>query len=218
MPSDRSWVCHFRKGADGWGLVPNADDGTLRKQPFLQGPIDDAFMDRFLMVRPTGKAYHEKVGEWTKTEMAHAIEHWRRQFRGKAMEKNDVEVTDADIASSNLVIWGDPGSNKLLARILALGKVPLTWSPVKIQFAGKEYASGHHSLAMIFPNPLNPKKYLVLNSGFTFREFDYLNNARQIPKLPDYAVLDVSIPADARRPAGIVAAGFFNERWELPKE
>jgi len=65
---------------------------------------------------------------------------------------------------------------------------------------------------------LNPKKYVVLNSGFTFREFDYLNNARQIPKLADYAVLDVSISPDARRPAGIAAGGFFNERWEAPKE
>jgi hypothetical protein len=215
---DRSWVSHFRKGEGGWSLAPNADDGTLHKKPFLQGPIDDAFMDRFLMVRPTGTAYHEKVGDWTKTEMAHAIEHWRRQFRGEALQKNDSEVDDADIASSHLVLWGDPSSNKLLARIMTLGKLPLTWTAGRIQFAGKEYAGDHHSVAMIFPNPLNPKKYVVLNSGFTFREFDYLNNARQIPKLADYAVLDVSIPADAYRPAGIVAGGFFNERWEVGKE
>jgi hypothetical protein len=217
-PSDKQWVSHFRKDAAGWRLVPRMDDGTLRKQLFLQGPIDDAFMDRFLMVRPTGKAYHEKVGEWTQAEMAHAIEHWRRQFRGEAMQKNDVDVTDADIASTNLVLWGDPASNKLLARIMGLGKLPLLWSSGKMQFAGKDYPSDHHTIAMIYPNPLNPKKYVVLNSGFTFREFDYLNNARQIPKLPDYAVLDVSVPADARRPAGIAAAGFFNEAWQLPKE
>ena len=186
-----------------------------RKQPFLQGPIDDAFMDRFLMVRPTGQALNEKVGDWTTKEMAHAIDHWRRQFRGEALQKNDVDVTDADVASSNLVLWGDPGSNKILARILELGKLPMKWNADKIQFAGKEFAGDHHSIAMIFPNPLNPKKYVVLNSGFTFREFDYLNNARQIPKLPDFAVLDVSIPADSKRPAGIVSAGFFNERWEV---
>jgi Prolyl oligopeptidase family len=216
VKDDRSWVSHFRKDKGGWKQVPGADDGTLRKQPFLQGPIDDAFMDRFVMVRPTGKAFNEKVGDWTKTEMAHAIEHWRRQFRGEALQKNDSDVTDADIASSNLVLWGDPGSNKLLARIV--GKLPLTWNAAKMQFAGKEYAGDHHTIAMIFPNPLNPKKYVVLNSGFTFREFDYLNNARQIPKLADYAVLDVSIPADTRRPAGIVTGGFFNERWEAPKE
>ena len=52
---------------------------------------------------------------------------------------------------------------------------------------------------LIYPNPLNPKRYVVLNSGFTFREYDYLNNARQVPKLPDYAVIDVER-------AGVVAA------------
>jgi hypothetical protein len=214
VQGDRSWISSFRKREKEWSLImaPVAPEGKL---PYLQGPIDDAFMDRFVMVRPTGKAMNDKVGEWTKKEMAHAIEHWRLQFRGEALQKNDSDVTDEDIASSNLVLWGDPGSNKVLARII--GKLPLTWTADKLQFAGKEYAGANHSIAMIFPNPLNPKKYVVLNSGFTFREFDYLNNARQIPKLPDWAVLDVSVPADARRPAGIVAAGFFNERWESPK-
>ena len=56
---------------------------------------------------------------------------------------------------------------------------------------------------------------MVLNSGFTFREFDYLNNARQVPKLPDYAVVDTATPADGRFPGKIAAAGFFDERWQL---
>ena len=50
---------------------------------------------------------------------------------------------------------------------------------------------------LVYPNPLNPKKYVVLNSGFTFREFDNLNNARQIPKLPDYAVVDTTVAPDS---------------------
>ena len=70
---------------------------------------------------------------------------------------------------------------------------------------------------LIYPNPLNPRRYVVLNSGFTFREYDYLNNARQVPKLPDFAVVDVSVPMTSRAPGGIVTAGFFNERWQLPE-
>ena len=66
---------------------------------------------------------------------------------------------------------------------------------------------------LIFPNPLNPTKYVVLNSGFTFREFDYLNNARQHPHLPDWAMIDVTTPADGKRPGRVAAAGFFDEMW-----
>ena len=79
----------------------------------------------------------------------------------------------------------------------------------------QRYAADTHAPILIYPNPLNPKKYVVLNSGFTFREFDYLNNARQIPKLPDYAVVDTTTPPDERYPGKIVTAGFFDEEWRL---
>jgi len=85
----------------------------------------------------------------------------------------------------------------------------------KVQVGQDSYPAGEHVPLLIYPNPLNPKRYVVLNSGFTFREYDYLNNARQIPKLPDFAVLDVSVPVTSRAPGGIATAGFFNERWEL---
>jgi hypothetical protein len=58
---------------------------------------------------------------------------------------------------------------------------------------------------------------VVLNSGFTFREYDYLNNARQVPRLPDWAVVDVTTPPDSRWPGRVAAAGFFGEAWELAK-
>ena len=68
---------------------------------------------------------------------------------------------------------------------------------------------------LIYPNPLNPKHYIVINSGFTFREFDYQNNARQTPKLPDWAIVDISMPVSAQKPGGITDAGFFDEEWKL---
>ena len=53
----------------------------------------------------------------------------------------------------------------------------------------------------------------MLNSGFTFRDYDYLNNARQMPKLPDYAIIDVRTPPSPRWPGKVVTAGFFDEKW-----
>jgi pimeloyl-ACP methyl ester carboxylesterase len=214
--SDRSWTAHFRKTVKGWSAVASSDDGVLRKQHGLQGPIDDAFMDRFFMVRPTGRPLNDKVGRWTAAEMAHAIHHWRQQFRGEAPVKDDTEVSDADIAAANLVLWGDPSSNKIITRIA--GKLPIVWSERGVVVGGKTFAADHHVPVLIFPNPLNPRRYVVINSGFTFREYDYLNNARQVPKLPDYAILDVDQPGTSRRPAGIVSAGFFTERWQLPAQ
>jgi hypothetical protein len=177
----------------------------------LQGPIDDAFLDSFLMVRPTGSSRRERTGAWVEAELTHAIEHWRKQFRGDAQVKDDTAITDADIANSNLVLWGDPDSNRLLARIA--DKLPVRWQADKLIMGKQNYPADTAMPIIVFPNPLNPRRYVVLNSGFTFREYDYLNNARQVPKLPDWAIVNTSVKPTSRTPGEIVAAGFFDERW-----
>jgi hypothetical protein len=209
--SDRSWTAHFRKG-DRWAAVESAEMEGLHKKHGLQGPIDDAFMDSFLMVKPTGKALNAEIGAWVNAEMEHAITHWRKQFRGEARVKGDDAVTDADIAAHNLILWGDPSSNQIVAKIAA--KLPIRWDGNGIRMGDNKYSSANHVPVLIYPNPLNPKKYVVLNSGFTYREYDYLNNARQVPKLPDFAVVDIKVPLSSRAPGGIVTAGFFGEKWE----
>ena len=211
--SDRSWTARFRKVGSRWEMADEAEGyARLRKRHNLQGPIDDAFTESFLMVRPTGKPFNATVGDWVSSELAHATNHWRVHFRGDARLKDDGDVTEADIAAHHLVLWGDPSSNRLLARIA--DKLPFRWNSKELKVGKESFAASHHAPALIYPNPLNPKRYVVLNSGFTFREYDYLNNARQVPKLPDYAVVDLRIPVSSRLPGEIVAAGFFNEQWE----
>lgn len=209
--TDRSWTASFVKERGTWKLGTKTGL-PLRKSHDLQGPVDDAFMSRFLMVTPTGTAMSPAVGERIAGEQTRAIREWRKQFRGSARVKTDAEVTDDDIASSNLVLWGDPQSNKILARIA--DKLPVRWTKAGVEYQGKTYDAGTHMPILIYPNPLNPAKYVVLNSGFTFREFDFLNNARQVPHLPDWAMIDVTVPPDARRPGTITAAGFFDESWK----
>jgi hypothetical protein len=209
------WVAHFRKTGDEWKAVDSADVPGLAKKPGLQGPIDDAFMDRFVMVRPTGKPLNAKVGSWARDEMNHAVTQWRQQFRGDAPVKDDTAVSDADIRDANLVLWGDPSSNRVLAKIA--DKLPIRWTAAGVRVGDKTYPADTHLPLLIYPNPLNPAKYVVLNSGFTYREYDYLNNARQTPKLPDWAVVDVTTPPSSRWPGKVVVAHFFDDRWRLDR-
>jgi dienelactone hydrolase len=212
VASDRSWTAHFRKANGKWAMVETSEDG-LRKIHGLQGPIDDAFMSSFVFVRPTGKAMNGKVAAWSASEMNHAVTHWRTMFRGEARIKDDSGISDADIATSNLILWGDPSSNAVLARILA--KLPITWNAQIVKVGEQSFPTSVHAPVMIYPNPLNPKRYIVINSGFTFREAHYLTNSQQTPKLPDWAVIDLSTPPGPRLPGSVAAAGFFGERWEL---
>jgi hypothetical protein len=36
-----------------------------------------------------------------------------------------------------------------------------------------------------------------------------------VPKLPDYAVIDLNAPVSSRAPGRIAVAGFFDESWRL---
>jgi hypothetical protein len=55
---------------------------------------------------------------------------------------------------------------------------------------------------------LNPKKYVVINSGHTFGEAEFKGtNALLFPRLGDYAVLALN--------GDVKLAGFFGEKWEL---
>ena len=186
---------------------------SLRKRHNLQGPIDDAFMDSFIFVRPTGTAANEAVGKWAEAELTRAIEHWRRHFRGDARVVNDVDVTDEMIQSANLILWGDPKSNSVMAKIA--DKLPIQWTADKITVGEKSYDAKNHAPILIHPNPLNLNRYVVLNSSFTFRDYAYLNNARQVPMLPDWAVIDLNTPPNSVWPGKVVAADFFDEQWQL---
>jgi dienelactone hydrolase len=210
--SDRSWRVQLHQESDGWKFGPASAAG-LRKQHDLQGPIDDAFMSAFLFVRPTGASTNEAVAAWAKSEQDRAVVRWRRQFRGEAPIRDDKDVTDADIASANLILWGDPTNNAVLKRIS--DRLPIHWSRDRIEAGDRSFPSADHALIAIYPNPLNPERYVVLNSGFTYREYDDLNNARQVPKLPDWAVVDVKTKPNSRFPGKVVAADFFGEAWEL---
>jgi hypothetical protein len=184
-----------------------------RKSPGLTGPINDAFMDAFVFVRPTGKALNPEVAAWVESELTAARHLWRDVYRGNAPVIADIALTDADITDKNLILWGDPTSNRVLARILATGKLPLTWDAKTLTFRGESYSSATHSPILIFPNPLNPRRYVVLNSGLDFRADGYGNNALQTPKLPDWAIVDLRTAPGPRWPGKIAAAGFFDESW-----
>lgn len=217
-PGGDSFVTSFRlEKKDGKWVFAEPRVLSDRKGLGLHGPIDDAFLGRFLMVRPTGKPLNEKTGQWVKAEMEHAISHWRQQFRGDALVKDDKDVTENDINSANLILWGDPSSNAILKKIA--DKLPVKWDGDKLMLGDETFNASTHMPLVIYPNPLckgiSPHKYIVLNSGFTFREYDYLNNARQIPKLPDWAIVDITTPPNSRYPGKIVAADFFDEQWKL---
>jgi hypothetical protein len=203
----------FEKIGGGWAdpRTVNRIESGLRKRHDLQGPVDDAFMDAFVFVRPTGKSSCPKVDAWAKSEMELAVRKWKVNFRGEVTVVDDVAVTDELMKSKHVVLWGDAESNKVIARMLP--KLPLAWGGGKVSLGKESHDATTHAPILIYPNPLAPDRYVVLNSGYTFRQGSDVTNALQTPKLPDWAIVDVTVPPSAQWPGKIEAAGFFDEAW-----
>ena len=70
---------------------------------------------------------------------------WNRYFRGELPIKNDIDVTEADRQRCNLILFGDPGSNKLLRE--ALPALPIGWTERELEMAGG-----------VIPWPITPQR------------------------------------------------------------
>jgi pimeloyl-ACP methyl ester carboxylesterase len=193
----------FAKVRGAWSATAPAG---LRKQHGMQGPIDDAFMDAFVCVRPTGATMSAAAGEYARHALDQFGKEFAKYFRGDVLIKNDRDIDEADIAQRNLILFGDPGSNAVIARILA--KLPVRWTAETVALEGHTFTAAQHVPVLIYPNPLNPSKYVVINSGHAFHESDLKGtNALLYPRLGDYAVLRASDGA-------VVTAGLFDENWQ----
>ena len=204
----------FLVNSNGWSFGKESDYALVKK-PGLQGPIDDAFVSPFLVIVPTGNTDDEKRKRWVDFEVKHLAKRWRELFRGTIRIKQDTKVTDDDIKNFNLIIWGAPQTNSVLKRIAE--KLPVKWQNGNITVNGKNYDDDYFVPQFIYPNPLNSGKYVVINSGPTFRENHDRTNSLQNPKLPDWAVIDIRQDPDGDVPGKVVDTNFFDENWQWKK-
>ena len=198
----------LEKSATGWRTAP-AKWAGLHKTHALQGPIDDAFLDPFLLVRPTGTPWNEAAHQHALKRLERFDQTYAHFYRAHPRVKNDTEVIEADFAKYNVVLFGDPGSNRWIGRLA--GRLPVRWSRESIVVGEKSFEAASHLPVLVYPNPIAPSRYVVLNSGLTIAENSYTSDY-SMPTLGDIAVLQVQPGSDTFT---VPFAGFFDESWKL---
>ena len=182
----------FIKQMNRW--EPRTLKPAVRKRAGLQGPIDDAFMERFLCVTDSPNAALDTF-----------TANFEKYFRGNVRTKATKDITKADINENHLVLWGTPATNKLIAKVIK--DLPVRWTAAEIEVNNQKFDAKTHTLALINPNPLNPNKYVVLNSGHTFDKSDLTGtNALLYPRWGDWAVIETAT-------GKVKAAGLFDDSW-----
>ena len=196
----------FAKTNGKWAVATGKPAG-LHKVHRLQGPIEDAFTDGFLVVRGSGQPWNDAVHGYVNSRFDSFRSEFAKWMRGDIRVKDDKSVTASDIANYNLVLFGDPGSNVLISKVL--GGLPIQWTKSEITVGADKFPTTDHALVLIYPNPLNPQKYVVLNTGQTFSANRITSGTEAVffPRLGDYAVLTTG--------GATKTAGYFDETWKL---
>ncbi|MFB3905544.1 MAG: heparinase II/III family protein [Acidobacteriota bacterium] len=189
--------------------VQNPPEGRkrIRKTPDLYGPVCDAFTGPFVLV--TGRR-DISANQAAAKAAGFMIREWMTRANGIAQVKEDSEVTEQDIAARNLILFGNPATNTLIARLE--GSLPIKFTESGFQVGGGKIEGEGVGAVFICPNPLNPDRYVVIVGVMTASSFATAARLR-LTELPDYVIFD----QDCLAGENVVFrdGGFFDGRWKV---
>ncbi len=190
----------------------------LWKRKGLCGPVEDAYNYPFLVVIGTtgeGQALTAQAAG----NARRFLEDWDRYADGVPRWKNDSDVTEADIAAYDLVLFGRPQTNSVLSRIA--DGLPFKFErQAFVTPDGSRYEGDDVGLQMVYPNPLNPERYAVVWSGLYYGDRLLINHRHDL--VPDFIIYDAGVggqPGSFEElvfglPNRHLYAGFFDRRWQ----
>ncbi len=207
----------LRLGVRGIHWRPVDPPAGLEKNARIGGPIEHAFMSRFLLV--CGTSGDRRTNEVNRRMCEQAAEKWRRWGREqRARVKMDWEVTEQDIADSNLICYGGPDSNRLVARVNR--HLPVRLEPGAVVFGDERFEGRDVGLKVCYPNPLNPTRYVCIFAGVTW-EGTYDINGR-FGNWFDWGVFDdrnwfdfAVFDSHTQSPETFLRVGYFDQDWRL---
>jgi hypothetical protein len=199
-----------------WVVGPRPEVEGLRKRSGLSGPLTDVLQtcqvhaygtqvesDTQLLRKTARRASRGLWAQWT----------WDYEHPVVA----DDDVTQEMMERCSLVLYGDVTSNAVLAKVAP--RLPIKLEPGAIVFGAQRITAKKAGTRFVYPNPLAPNQYLVVQAGNSAGAVAAGNNLPDF--LPDYVIYDETV--SSRRPRGVflrgkrpLAAGFFDDFWRLP--
>lgn len=210
----------------GWPLPPVAP-----KSAGLEGPVEHAFMDRFVLIAPDAPAKDDRSDAAARRRAARAAEAvmaawWHRRFQVDPIRRTASTLTDEDRAeASHWIVFGDARDHPEAARVA--DRFPWRVEPDAADGAvraadGSRYAGENAGFVAGYPDPDRPGRYIVLYAGTTPRAYEdvvtrFGNWFDWVPYYHrphyDYAVFDDR--TTGRDPETFLTWGFFGPDWRF---
>ena len=188
--------------APGAPIIWSAPGAKTGKTPQKTGPFKSLMRDPFVLVY--GDADDERAAQSFAAR-------WKAWADGDARLKSAAEITDADKANFNLILFGTRATNPLLAQIS--DNLPLELTPNGYRIGEKIVAAQDIGLRMVTASPWNEARLIGVCSGEKWGVGLPINHIWDL--LPDYMIYDYRTEDDGtNRP---LEAGFFDGDWQLAK-
>lgn len=201
---------HFARAGDRWAVVKNGPQGLVKKHG-VSGPVQDVFMEH-----PVLMVYGTRAGRDAETQQK-MVDAAVAQLFGPGdgavtlhtsfERRADSELSDQDIAEKHLVLFGGPKENDIVRRIA--DRLPIKFLGDGVEVAGKAHRGKDVGLVLVYPNPLNPERYVLLLPE------EYAGGSPM--KLPDFQVVRI-VKSDRGPSHQVLAQGIFNSRWQWAED
>jgi hypothetical protein len=190
------------KGVVSVSLRPDIEeDKKPRKNHSIEGPVGHAFCDRLVLVQGTAGSEEERTAV---AKLVDRLRHeWLERFQGNCLFKKDDEVTAEDVATSNLLVVGAATIGTIAFAIQE--RCPLLIAHDGLRIADRSYPKEAAGAQIVYPNPLNSNRYVVLVRARNSADYDFLNTDLQVNGWYDYLVW--------REGGELLDVGYFNSEW-----
>lgn len=167
-----------------------------------EGPVNDIFKDNFLLVSGDAGTKEEKLVNQMMVNTF--IQNWQENNFNTCPVKTAAAVSKGDIARSNLILIGNPVTNSLIKRLAS--KLPLKIDASSIDIGSQHIDGNSLGYTLIYPNPLNPKKYVLL-LGSNNSSIAHMTPDLQYTGWYDYEVKNLVSEA-------VLKKGYFDKYWK----
>ncbi|HEX8461654.1 MAG TPA: PHB depolymerase family esterase [Segetibacter sp.] len=138
-------------------LVPNQTTKSSITHK-IEGPINDLFSSKFIIVQGTaGSIIDLKVNQ---SALDTFRANWKSNYFNDCPVVLDTKLTNKEIRESSIILIGSPVSNKIFKSINQ--KLLFKVDKGNINFDGRSFKGAGLSYSVIYPNPLNTQKYILL--------------------------------------------------------
>jgi pimeloyl-ACP methyl ester carboxylesterase len=186
---------------------------TLHKSGRLPGTTADFTATPFAIVIGTASGDPEMVTLCSQ-KAGVFINGWRNWQKQEPRVFKDTEIDDVDMAKYSLLLVGGPDANRVTEKLAA--RLPLRISADRITINGRDFMVQDAAVQMIYPNPLNPERYVWIAAGTSTDGMYFCDLNVQRSYDWDYIITDGRIPAYKQRASSLqtrVVSGMFDCNW-----